>query len=266
MIPYAWKISSQKAGPTVAIFGGMHGDEPAGIAVIKYLKNELKIESGSVYLVLANPEAIERGERVVDGTNLNRCLEAGSTNPRAIELMKLLDECDAALDLHEHHDPPQVGDFLVTEEPSFAIARQLGVSKITYGWAKAEPGATDSYMYETGKIGITYEAGSITEDNTQRCLDIVQKFLVALGNINGTNSVAHDHEMIKMLRSIYVKTHEFQFAQAFTSFDQLVEGQIVARDGEEIYKAGSQELIVFPRPNKPIGAEACLIGKQMSSV
>ena len=51
------EIDSGKPGKKVAIFGGIHGNEKAGIKTIDYLKENLELKNGTVFLVYGNPEA-----------------------------------------------------------------------------------------------------------------------------------------------------------------------------------------------------------------
>jgi predicted deacylase len=57
--------------PSVAVVGGIHGDEPCGVRAVEHLlEAELELE-GSLTLVVANEEALERDVRYVE-EDLNR--------------------------------------------------------------------------------------------------------------------------------------------------------------------------------------------------
>jgi predicted deacylase len=207
-----WTIKGDKSGPTVAIFGGVHGDEKAGVATINYLRDNLVLNRGTVYLVLVNPPAITEGARMLN-KNINRCFSHHNTGKtpediRARELMSLLDKCDALLDLHEHSNEA-TDDFIICEPPSFRVAKSFGVPLISYGWSSAEPGATDGYMYEQGKIGICYEAGcnTKTKRNTQRHKIAAKYFLSAFNMINLENASSPEKfSFVKVSHSIYKKS------------------------------------------------------------
>ncbi|MEK9177440.1 MAG: succinylglutamate desuccinylase/aspartoacylase family protein, partial [Patescibacteria group bacterium] len=96
-------------GKTLAVFGGMHGNERVGVRAIEHLVSTLSVLRGTVHLVYANPPAIEKNVRLVDA-NLNRLFDRGIKGDtyeyaRALELMDLLDSCDALLDIHSYNSP-----------------------------------------------------------------------------------------------------------------------------------------------------------------
>jgi succinylglutamate desuccinylase len=258
------------AGPTLAIVGGIHGDERAGIEVIQQLRDTLKLVRGTVHLILGNPPAIEKGVRMLNDENLNRRFFADNQGSEAVdvrarELMAVLRTCDACIDLHEHKEET-TSHFIACEPPSFPLARAINPSAITFDWLGAEPGATDSFMYEIGKVGICYEAGAntLTAGNVQLQLGAVDVFLRYYGVVAGEKPQEGNPRMVRINRSIIKQTNSFRFNQHFQSFQALQPGEVFATDGAMSYKAQVGEVIIFPRAQNPIGAEACIIGKFVS--
>ena len=107
--------------PRVAIVGGIHGDEPAGVRVVERLAETLTDgeTDGTVQLVTANEPAVEAGERYVE-TDLNRTFPGDGTSDTyesalAARLVEILAGADAVLVLHTSHSAP----------PPFAIYSQL---------------------------------------------------------------------------------------------------------------------------------------------
>lgn len=109
-------------GPSVAIVGLMHGNEPVGGPVLDRLLSEApqRLRAGRILLVRANLEAEQVNERhTPEGTDLNRLwdrstLERLGTRDaadlcyeerRALELAPLIASCDAILDLHSTSRP-----------------------------------------------------------------------------------------------------------------------------------------------------------------
>ena len=144
------KRTGTRPGTTVAIFCGVHGNERAGILTMDRLVNELEVAAGTVYLVYANPPAIEKNERLVNA-NLNRLfLRKGSPSGtyehrRAAELMDLLDGCDALLDLHSYPAPlapAEAVPFAICEPPCFPIAARFDVPVVVSGFTAAESGSS----------------------------------------------------------------------------------------------------------------------------
>ncbi len=74
----AWqlgKYSTGKPGPTVVLIGGVHGNEPAGVAAIRSVLTQLRERQlplrGTVCGLLGNPEALKSGQRYLS-RDLNR--------------------------------------------------------------------------------------------------------------------------------------------------------------------------------------------------
>ncbi len=151
----------KKEGKTIAIFGGIHGNEDVGVKMIDKLCEKLEIDTGTVYLAYGNLEAIKKNKRFTE-TNLNRCFDEDNgcktyEEKRAQELMSVLDKCEALLDLHSFTNP--YGEpFAICEENAFDIARQFDVGVVSSGWSKMG-GGNDGYMYNQGKVGICLECG-----------------------------------------------------------------------------------------------------------
>lgn len=59
------KKVGDKEGKTLAVFAGIHGNEKAGVRALNNLLPKIKIDSGTVYFVYANPPAIEKDARYV---------------------------------------------------------------------------------------------------------------------------------------------------------------------------------------------------------
>lgn len=62
-------------GKTVAVFGGVHGNEGAGIHAVRNAHKTLEIKRGVVYFVEANPLAIQNNVRAIN-KNLNVAFSA----------------------------------------------------------------------------------------------------------------------------------------------------------------------------------------------
>ena len=265
-------IRSGRPGPTVAIFGGVHGDERAGIEVVTSLRTELSIARGTVHLVHANPPAMAARQRML-AKNLNRVFVRGNqgTAPedaRARELMRLMDTCDGLLDLHEHHQPG-TGPFLICERPVLAVAKAIGAPIISFGWTAAEIGGTEGYMHEQGKVGIGYESGPATrtKENIPRARGAVDRFLSALGLTDEQlEPMATAERFIEVERTVMRHAEEYELARDFRMFEPLRPGELIARQGGVDDFAGSGELIVFPKADPPPGTEAYLVGSEIGPI
>ncbi|WP_050034225.1 succinylglutamate desuccinylase/aspartoacylase domain-containing protein [Halorubrum halophilum] len=99
----------------VAIVGGIHGDEPAGVRIVRRLADELDAEGegsgdGSVRLIIANERALAAETRYTD-TDLNRAFPGDADSDEyeralAPRLAAELEGMDAVLALHTSHSAP----------------------------------------------------------------------------------------------------------------------------------------------------------------
>ncbi len=112
-------ITRGSGDPTVAVVGGIHGDEPAGEAVVdRLVEADLEL-AGTVKLVVANERALDANVRYTE-CDLNRSFpgnrDADAYEARlAAEVYDAVADADAVLALHTSHSLP----------PPFAIYSRL---------------------------------------------------------------------------------------------------------------------------------------------
>lgn len=259
------KIDSGKPGPTIGLFAGVHGDETAGIWALQNITPDIKLTKGSVYIVYANPPAIEKNVRMVT-KNLNRCFVSGNDgesyeDQRARELMKILDECDTLLDLHMFYAPGE--PFAICEDNSLPVAAVLPLKIVSTGWVATEPGATDGYMYSQGKQALCVECGGISEAKEKVAFaeEIVWRFLQYYDVVDKKyESEIYPQRVIAVNRAQRKTSKNFTLLPDFKDFQNLVPGQLIARDGGQEFYAGKNECIIFPHYKARVGEEAYVIG------
>lgn len=261
------KKIGKEPGKKIAIFAGVHGNERVGILALERLIKDIEIERGEVWFVYANPRAVSKNVRYIE-KNLNRCflkeLEGSSYEElRAKELMGLLDKCDALLDLHASNNKNST-PFIICEKEFYDIAKIFDFNIISFGWNKIEPGATDGYMQNQGKLGICLECGSVyrSEENQDLAYKSVLQFLKYFGAISSDIEFSKNKKkIIKVFKAIKKKTENFKFNKDFADFEELEEGKVFAQDGDVEYIAKSNECIILPNSNKRIGEEVFVLGK-----
>lgn len=260
------KLSGEQPGPTVAVFAGVHGNETAGVYALQEIIPKLQLLRGNVIFVYANPPAIEANVRMHE-KNLNRCFIAGIEGNsyeevRARELMKILDECEALLDIHMFSDPD--GEpFVICEENALEIAKLFDVTIASTNWSETEPGGTDSYMYANGKIGICIECGPISKASEYKdfAINTVYQFLHYFDLLPFDVSVSTQPKRIIKAQNRVVKDNKkLHLEDGFHNFDRLKEGQVIATDGNRIFRASDGECIIFPRYYADIGQELYISG------
>lgn len=261
------KIESSTPGPSVAIFVGVHGNETAGVFALNKILPELEISRGTLYIAYANPPAIEKNVRMLN-KNLNRCFfkENLGTDPediRARELMKVLDKCDALLDIHMFYDDDGA-PFVICEDNALELAVFFDVDTISTNWTVVEPGAADGYMYTNGKIGVCVECGPISKafEYTSFAERAILQFLKYFAMSNKVVEFSLSKKIIIEAKFAVLKTpHNFELTKGFKNFDKLVAGQLIAKDSNKEFIARHGECIIFPHYEARIGEEAFIIGK-----
>jgi hypothetical protein len=123
------EVDSGLQGPTAAILACTHGNEPAGLQAIAYLKDELQLQCGRVLFMVVNPEAAKQNRRFID-YNMNRlpdhpnAWEGTVEGVRYRELLPILQEIDGGvLDIHSTSAacPPML---VVIDERGLQAARE----------------------------------------------------------------------------------------------------------------------------------------------
>lgn len=263
------EINGKKPGPTLAIFAGVHGNEMAGVLALQQLLPSLEITRGRIFIAFANPPAIESNVRMVN-KNMNRCFfkdNTGSTpeDVRARELMGVMDECDALLDLHMFYDDDGL-PFAICEENALAIADKFDVDIISTNWTKTEPGGSDGYMYLNGKIGICIECGPVSKatEYTDFAKITVLQFLAYYDMLKKPVEYSKKPKrLIRAKEAVLKKSDSFRLAKGLHNFDLLKPGQIIATQNGKSYIANPGECIIFPHYNARVGEEAYIIGSEM---
>ncbi len=264
------KKTGKKPGKTIAILGGVHGDERAGIMTIEHLEKTLTVEAGTVYLIHANEEAIAQGERFLQ-QNLNRLFirtEALATcyeEARAQELMDILDKCDALLDLHSYNEPSgEAIPFAICEQDCTEAVKNFDVEIVVSGFDTIEKGGSDGYMYNKGTIGICVELGAIEspEEFLALGIDTAYQFMQYFGCVSNKVTPNATKQTRMCADSIYKRRDEdFAFTKEYKTFDSISEGEVVAIDGSADVTAQDDGFILFPRAQHPVGVEVFILAK-----
>jgi succinylglutamate desuccinylase len=263
------KFEGKKAGKTIAIFGGVHGNEPIGPMLLDELQKNLEIENGIVYLVYANPRAIEKSTRFIE-KNLNRMFKKDNTGKLyeekiAIELSALLDNCDALLDLHAFTQPEgEAVSFAICEPESYFLIKNLPVSFVVSGLHNFERGSTDQYMYFQNKPGVCIELGS--RERPRDFLDLgrnmIAEFLTCFEMLPANDSIKFAQKTYLEVVDFYKKKHEsFSFVKPYKNFDFVKASEIICFDAGEAYVAKKDSHIIFPREDVVVGEEAFILAE-----
>jgi len=263
------KIDSGRPGKTVAVFGGVHGNERVGIDAVRDAAAHMKLQRGIAYFVEANPRAIAQNVRFVE-KNLNRCFLADNAGTsyedgRARELMELLKGCDALLDIHASNSRSAVPFIICDGAEALPLARTLDFGIVTDGWDALEPGATDGYMHGLGKLSLGIECGSVFDGDAQthRASSSIVRFLAYLDLIDaGPFPATLGQKHIHMF-SCHIADVDFSPSREFADFEPIRKGDLIGTDGGRNIYAPEDSLAVFVRRRENPGQEAFLLGRQL---
>jgi uncharacterized protein len=169
------RIAGSRAGPTLAVLGGVHGDEPEGVLAARGLFAQVQRREvhGTVVIVpIASPDAFAAGTRhsPLDGGNLARSFPgnpAGTPTERLAYLLTaaVIARCEVLVDLHaagrDYRMPffaGAVDDGSPTGQMSAAAARAFG-APLAWLHDAMNPGRTLSAAWERGVPAIYVESG-----------------------------------------------------------------------------------------------------------
>ncbi len=256
------------------ILAGVHGNEKCGEKVLKKISPLLKIESGRVLLGYGNPRALKANVRFTQA-NLNRMfksddllLESDKMSyeyKRAQFLKKYLNQAEALLDIHASFTPNSKA-FVICEKNANETIIYLPVDLVVSGFDNVEPGGTDYYMNNMGKIGICVECGYLEDPESARIAEeSIYAFLKARGHLKNRMNPRKQSRI--QVSSLYLtKTNNFILSKAFDDFEEIVKGQAIGTDGGEEIQAKSPGVILFARNRNKVGEEAFLLGEKKNSL
>lgn len=267
-------IDSGKPGKELVLIAGIHGNETCGIRAFGSIKlKPPTITSGRVTFVLGNLRAIDNGVRFVE-RNLNRMFRDDADlaqsdlesyeYARSRELMPLLEQADAVLDIHSSATPNST-PFVICDRKSLDLAASLGFPIVSYGWDQVEPGATDDYVSSLGKIGLCIECGYHEEDAAvARASDAITRFLAYMGVCEQeSNSIINEEPRFVQVVSLHKTISDFTPSRSFDDFEKISPSTLIGTDGKSEILAPDTGVVIFVRSRKNPGEEAFIFGKEI---
>jgi len=268
------QLVGEKKGPTSIVLAGVHGNEKCGVEAFKNVLPSLKIESGKVLFIYGNPRAIESNQRFTEA-NLNRMFkddnllsekEKNSYEYKRVQFLKTyLNQADALLDIHASNTLDS-NPFIICEPNAKGIVKYLPIDRVVSGFDKIEPGGTDYYMNNLGKIGICVECGYLGNPKSVRIAEeSIFSFLMARGHI--TNDITPKKQSHMHMYNLYLtKTNNFILSKLFDDFENISKGQILGVDGTTEIRAEKDGIILFARNRNKTGDEAFLFGENRDNI
>jgi len=237
------KLIERGAGsPRVAVVGGIHGDEPAGEAIVEALIEELQVDDGTVQLVIANEPALEAGVRYTE-TDLNRAF-SGDPDADAYEaaladrLLTVLQGADATLAVHTSRSVPP--PFAIYSDMTPSVRRTVTALPVDHIVdAGSLRGTTlDSVLPHT----VSIESG---EQGSQAAVDVGLDCAYAFLRAHG---VLHDEPPTFGPKQRVIADEEVPKGGGvphvyYRNFEEIPEGEVFARDDEYTHRVDSEGIV-----------------------
>ncbi len=273
-------FDTQKPGPTLLVFGAIHGNEKCGTHAIARTVIELRsgifgLKCGKLVMVpICNPEAYKRDVRYVEA-NLNRVIKTHAKARKyehtlANELTALIDSCDVLLDLHSYSSGRRPFLFLdndTQEQKDFAAA--LNIPYWVTGWNDMyadQPdllqGDTTTYAFSKGKMALLIECG-LHEDPQSAVVGYksLRATLAYHGMAEPFEIARGEPPTITRMKAMLVKNREGKFLKDWQHLDPVTKGMPILRfeDGV-IYQSPVDGVILLPGKKARVGEEWVYFG------
>lgn len=285
------EIHGKAEGPTLIFFGGMHGNEKAGVYALKDALKCInpKQLNGSIYAIAGNLKALERDLRYIDAdlnrlwttANIEAIKNKAILNHEEKELLKLLSLLEDILnknsgpfyffDLHTTSSKTlpfiTINDALINRKFSrlFPVPIVLGIEEYLNG-------PLLSYINTLGYVSLGFESGQHLDaqsvENNIAFINLVMHYTGAF-RINKKDKIAHYNlleEESKSLNQFFEITHlhkinsedSFKMKEGFDSFQKIQKGVEVALSNKASIYSNHNGLIFMPLYQKK-GAEGYFI-------
>lgn len=282
-----WQIKSDLPGPSICIFGGIHGNEKTGILVIKTLRdffseNNQTLLRGTLTFGLGNQKAIALNTRGTENRDLNRYFTSTcETDPidnsyeaqRATLLAPFIRQADITIDLHATTKQSIPFICSVTSPAHERLYRWFGANIVLTDpdfILAGIPCTTDDYAESFGKIGVTYEAGWMEDvSGKDRTLQAIFSILAQEGLIAPIDSLppALPTKKYQLTEAVILTSDSFSFAPGFgthTFQNVTPENCIATMDSTPIYPK-EKSVIIFPKIPALwiIGKPVCYLAREI---
>ena len=230
------QVESSKPGPTLVFFGGIHGNEPAGIFALKKVLSQISESEikGSIYAITGNLKALKTGQRFID-EDLNRIWsksqvstigEIGAGNIEQSERQVLYDPVPIVLGIEEYLDGPLL-----------SYINELGYVSLGFEAGQHEEEESISNSIAFIHLALSFAGAILKEDEEQ--VKINFKALETAANKSHTIfEIIHLHQILN--------GEEFKMKAGFKSFQDIQKGEKIAYSDEQIINSEFNAKIFMP--------------------
>lgn len=290
-VPFVHRFDSGLPGPTVMVVGLTHGNEFCGAETLHWALSEgLRPQRGVLILAFSNVAAYRSFtlEKPYESRFLDRDMnrvwrddwlssEQTREAARARELLPFVQQADYLLDIHS--TTFAIRPFFVCANVDRSRDFALGV-----GFPRTvllEGGMPeDKVMVEYGafadpkssKIAVLVECGGhFLQSTTVAAKAAFLDFLVASGALAADVAALHRPTVPEPPAGLYdityvhtAKTADLSYAQPFVGFEEVAEGELIARDGDlELRAPYPRCAILFPKASPAKGREFVSLARRL---
>ncbi len=267
-------LESGMEGPTLGITINTHGNEPCGLYLLReFIQNDLekKLKRGKVIFVLNNIEATrlyfesesfeeKREARFID-INMNRLpedilkIESGEYEiERAKELYDIYKLFDYGLDIHstEAESTPMLIDIKGNTRNLF---RGMPIKNLLTNIANVQKGIPVCMLYGGLSRNIpTFEIEGGSHENPDTIKNTIESAYILLYNLKMIDCRYSEEtasmNKYKVIDSLILPSTDYKLSKAFSFFDGIGKGEILASNGIDNIYAKQDGHILFPPKDK----------------
>ncbi|HEX8735558.1 MAG TPA: hypothetical protein VF721_09565 [Pyrinomonadaceae bacterium] len=258
-----YSLDSKVAGPCVGITILTHGNEPTGLAALKYfLDNRILPHKGRIIFVLNNIQAGENYFQAVDekekkkcryvDINFNRlpfeCLEMQSDEyeiKRIKELYPIYRKFDFGLDIHSTKANPKAMIVNVGDDLSYELFAGFPdeIEDVIFNITKIQRGIPASALFggkEREIPRLVIESGKHEDGSSfKTAIECTLEFCRNCGVLppSAKERKKGNYKIYKVVKSVFFQDSSFETPRDFEAFERLTEETVlgVNRDGDKIF-------------------------------
>ncbi len=269
----------------VVLFGGIHGNEPAGVRAIQIVLAEIEVRKipllGELVAVVGNRRALEREERFLE-RDLNRrwfsesieklrLQDRFSLEAEDLEQMEILDLLEGLeestdiplvfLDLHSTSGPGApfclIADVLRNRSKAFTLP-----IPVLFGLEEIIEGSMVGYLCDRVHVGIGIEGGQHDDPNTiANQVAVVWLTLVSSGVVSRDQVPEFEDHQARLSRAtdglpraveinhrhVCFDGDGFRMESGYENFDRVAGGKVVAHDSSGPIPFPDTGIMIMPR-------------------
>jgi len=272
-----FEIKGLKKGPTIVFFGGIHGNEPAGIFALEAVLGKLETNnvSGNIYAISGNLKALKEGKRFIS-KDLNRLwTQKGidallqshslvSEHQEQLEIYNLIQDIVLKnqgpfyfIDLHTTSSKTlpfiTINDAIINRKFSeqFPVPIVLGIEEYLQG-------PLLSYINTLGYVSLGFESGQHNSKNSiSNCVAFINLVLKETNVIEQLDYDKHKktlktaaQDLDKFFEIAYLHRIEnidsFDILPAFKSFERIKKSELIAKHNNKEITARYSGRIFMP--------------------